>query len=363
MLSCDDVLLGATQAGQVHIPPPGIHHCNHSKHQVHCDRFRANLDLWPAGNFDAERRFCDIQENICGGGRELNCRNLPRRLQSLCTEHDHATSPFLSAHGQFGGRHHHSHCSSRGFPKKTRLAKLAISLFSHPANLDSADPKSPELKVPFLVRLNDFKESASYDLRLSGFGFLFSEILVVAALLLGLTAYHFREEKKNLLRLMLVLLVLMASVFVIAEAWWARYVPQLWFIPLVILIAAEQARRRHINYLVTATYLLVVINSGGILALSSFNSFARTLRIDYQMRQFRGTDETLKADFGPFKAMRARFSEQQIPFLEGNIDEPPGVGSNGENIVMVEASHSSSKVKLKTTLDEVPKLRVILRDW
>lgn len=103
--------------------------------------------------------------------------------------------------------------------------KLLYSLFSRTQNCTAQC--TPQLKAPF-SRLHD--EAPNVDTRIAGFGAYFSGAVLLGALMLVLFHQGFRRKE------ILGLLLLVAGSFLInPESWWARYVPQMYFLPLLVL--------------------------------------------------------------------------------------------------------------------------------
>ena len=103
--------------------------------------------------------------------------------------------------------------------------KLLYSLFSRTQNCTAQC--TPQLKAPF-SHLHD--EAPNVDTRIAGFGAYFSGAVLLSALMLVLFRQGFRRKE------ILGLLLLVAGSFLInPESWWARYVPQMYFLPLLVL--------------------------------------------------------------------------------------------------------------------------------
>jgi hypothetical protein len=109
---------------------------------------------------------------------------------------------------------------------KPAFTKLAYSVFSRYAGVGENT-----LKIPFTLSDEEFVWSV--DARLSGFGPLFS-----GGIILGLmTLIAGNREGIRYPTFMLILLGgIMLSVIVNSEAWWARYVPQLWLLLILAII-------------------------------------------------------------------------------------------------------------------------------
>jgi hypothetical protein len=115
--------------------------------------------------------------------------------------------------------------------ESTRVEKLLLSAFSE-TDARPLEPARP--KLPVVVRQREVRSSASYDTRLGGFGPLFGlELALLGALLAHALAAR-RPAEGDLLALAGLLLVTCA---LFPEPWWARWIPQLWTVPLLAALA------------------------------------------------------------------------------------------------------------------------------
>jgi hypothetical protein len=120
------------------------------------------------------------------------------------------------------------------FLVKNRFEKLFISLtFTNYLNPFGKIPES-ELKAvtnPFQLRsIKEFEEFAtSYDIRIGGFGPLFAVALALAS---AITLMRARDGTRNV-GLRLIAFGTVASVLVMSVSWWARFVPQMWLVPVL----------------------------------------------------------------------------------------------------------------------------------
>lgn len=126
--------------------------------------------------------------------------------------------------------------------------KLLYSLFSRTQNCTAQC--TPQLKAPF-SRLHD--EAPNVDTRIAGFGAYFSGAVVLSALMVVLFAQVFRRKE------ILGLLVLVTGSFLInPESWWARYVPQMYFLPLLVLVASYYLSKPPLSSLLRIALLLTI---------------------------------------------------------------------------------------------------------
>jgi hypothetical protein len=74
------------------------------------------------------------------------------------------------------------------------------------------------------------------DVRVGGFGPLFSGICLLTLIIIILITYYCHKNYITVNNYILFLCFLIfLTVIINPESWWARYVPQLWLIPLLIL--------------------------------------------------------------------------------------------------------------------------------
>jgi hypothetical protein len=128
------------------------------------------------------------------------------------------------------------------FLAKNRLEKLQISLtFTNYLDPYGEITESDLRKItnPFQLRSVGEVENfaTSYDLRIGGFGPLFGVVLGLALLVIVLCA---RDATIDV-GIALVIFGTVAAIGVNPEMWWARYVPQMWLLPVLASACAIKA--------------------------------------------------------------------------------------------------------------------------
>lgn len=121
----------------------------------------------------------------------------------------------------------------QGFENKNRLEKFAFSIFAVSKNLSpliNSDDK-PRLKIPFTISNDD--KFIFEDMRLAGFGYFFSGILLGTLILSPFLRFNNKDDKKIFWTIISIIII---SVIGNHEAWWARFVPQFWLLPVLILL-------------------------------------------------------------------------------------------------------------------------------
>ena len=119
--------------------------------------------------------------------------------------------------------------------------RFFYSLFSE---THSGYAETPHLKLPFSLSPQELRAAGGVDVRLSGFGPLFSGIFLLAIAAAAALITRPRWRNSPALWLLLISTGMMFSVIVMPQNWWARYVPQFWFVPVGIAAAALAANSR-----------------------------------------------------------------------------------------------------------------------
>jgi hypothetical protein len=118
------------------------------------------------------------------------------------------------------------------FAQEDRFTRFANSLLAPSSNVLGNTPAPPH-KIPFTFTYEELLAFQSNDVRTGGFGPWFSGILILA----GIGLLFFIRKPRSLGIIFLCALPIIVSIFSSQEGWWARYAPQTWLLPVIILIA------------------------------------------------------------------------------------------------------------------------------
>lgn len=190
----------------------------------------------------------------------------------------------------------------------SRTTKLLLSLWSK-----STAGKTVRPKVPFQIKEGELFAFYNPDVRLGGFGPLFSGILLLSSGLLIYWAIT-RQGNRNLYAIPLLIL---ASVLANPEAWWARYAPQLWLVPVVAAIFAIGFQKRaSIRTAGSLLALLILVNIVLVGAPYLYHQLKSRKVVLAQLRSLQQRGLTAKVEFLNFRSNRVRLTEHGISYLE-----------------------------------------------
>lgn len=207
-----------------------------------------------------------------------------------------------------------SHAKPAPLKDMNRIEALANSLFS----VSSNSKKDLTLKLPFQIRNSgEIYAMSGFDTRLGGFGPWFSGPLILGGII---TLIILVSAKTPLHKLSTVFLIgtLAFTVVINPEAWWARYVPQLYLIPLIACALVFICLTRKTRLLASITLLAIALNVAMVSYASTIQNIKGTLAINDQLDEFSKKGEPLSVYFSIFEATRARLNEASIKYLAVN---------------------------------------------
>ena len=180
---------------------------------------------------------------------------------------------------------------------RNRVYRLAFSIFGRPGAQPVTGGANAQLMWPFDVRWNDFIVFRIHGVRVAGFGPLFSGAWLIGLALLGLALIRPGGP-----RLVLALLAgtIVASLLIGTHTWWARYAPQLWWLPVVAVIGGIAVPNRRKTSWVALGLAALLLANAAMIAFAHFRweiDATRTLR---EQMAFLRTQEMVDVDFAYF---------------------------------------------------------------
>ncbi len=205
------------------------------------------------------------------------------------------------------------------FQGRSGAERFFVSLFSHTVDTSVGDsPKNlPQLKFPFTLSMVDFKSFWYADTRIAGLGPWFSGIFLLSIMLLIVfisKCYRDIEFKK----ILFILLTLIFTIVIMPESWWARYVPQLWYVPILLLLATELLLPDKQRLLKQLVYIALIVNVC-FTSIVIIQNLIITSEIKHQLAMLKESSETIVVDYDASPSLRIRFQEEDIPYVEQRL--------------------------------------------
>lgn len=214
---------------------------------------------------------------------------------------------------------------TKDFLEKNRLEKLSISILSKSRN----DRSEPILKIPGSVDVKELTTIiAETDTRIGGWGPFFSLGIILSIILF---IYMIYKKMYNIYFFISICIILISTI-INPECWWARYVPQFYIIPIIILLYAEINKNylgEKIKKFIYFSLCILVLNSGLIL----IGNFSYTVYRNYENYKFLTNLEEYKnieIYFDDFYTV----SESRLKFIDLNYKQINNPNINIEPIVL-----------------------------
>jgi hypothetical protein len=117
---------------------------------------------------------------------------------------------------------------------RSRFVRLAYAVFGRPGSQPFFEGPDARLMWPFDARWGNFAIFYFHEVRIAGFGPLFSGVLLVSGVLFA-GVLRRRGARRDLV--LLASAAIVSSLLVSQHTWWARYGPQLWWLPILPIAA------------------------------------------------------------------------------------------------------------------------------
>jgi hypothetical protein len=206
--------------------------------------------------------------------------------------------------------------SPPGVTEQPRWVKLFGSLAARSSSVIGPSRGGSSLltpKLPGSVNAAELKPFMTKSgVHLGGFGPWFSLALVLALAAAGWAVLRRRRSGWYTASIWLPPLLLLLSALAFPEPWWARYVPQLWLLPLVVAIALITLGRREqdraLRRVGAGLVVVPAFNAGVIALLFAIGNMPRQLDMRTQLESLRDLSATapLKMDVGLAPALGMR---------------------------------------------------------
>lgn len=238
-----------------------------------------------------------------------------------------------------------THTTPNSFKEATWIEKLYLSIFSETSN-----STTEKLKTKFPISITDEEKSLLWvmDIRVGGFGPLFGAIVILS--IFGILIWRkilFGLKGKLFL---IVSIFVFFTVLINPELWWARYVPQLWLLPLFYLmfLALSKKNKRKMFYIHFVS-VIISINIFLFIKASYDMNFQLTKELNLQLEVLKEytINNQLSVSFNSMNSNRVRLEENNINY-SSNEDIEGCV--NPFNLIYSNTSYCIEDIDKYTTL-------------
>lgn len=195
------------------------------------------------------------------------------------------------------------------FREMSRLEKLGLSVFSRSQISIGTDNVHP--KNPLSVQRSEIAAFVWPDVRLGGWGPLFGALVLLSAISILILAIAARQAGLAVIGFTGAIL---AITLVNTEPWWARYSPQLWLIPIGVLVGLWVTNKKGLEaagFLIAALMLVnMALVAGPYLAIN----YKENREVRSTMEKLAQSGESIDLYYGSFEAAGMRLKEKGIAY-------------------------------------------------
>ncbi|MFN7054670.1 hypothetical protein [Hyphomonas sp.] len=191
-----------------------------------------------------------------------------------------------------------------------------------------------KVRWPFLMMPQELRAAGGVDVRLGGFGPFFSGALVLAVAGAGVMLARAGRLNRISLAFLIAAAIALLSVLIMPQNWWARYVPQFWFVPAFVAAAAMASGQRAAQFLGAMMILVMLLDSAIVGASASVQAAKRHVQSGAQISALASTGHTYCVDPDMVKARlylmgRAGVDAHYVPSEELQCEDAAEIEAYG----------------------------------
>jgi len=167
-----------------------------------------------------------------------------------------------------------------GFHEMNRIEKFLVSNFSKSYNTIITEKSNYKIKIPFTFSKEELESFIGTDIRVSGYGVWFSGILLLTIILFIYNLIKSIKEKREYAYYLVPILALTFLILILEESWWARYTPELYCFPILMLIVFNLQNENKTKLINTLFITLLIGNSILIAGPKLLDTFLQTIEVN-----------------------------------------------------------------------------------
>ena len=199
---------------------------------------------------------------------------------------------------------------------RNRIVRFGYALFGRPVY----DPvEKADLTFPFVYNAQDFGRYYFHEQRIAGFGPYFGGVFVLS---LPVLAILLLRNDVGRGKIVLCILILAISLLISKDTWWARYGPQMWWIPFVP-IAVVFLKMQEGKLLKFAWVMCIILFINILIVAAGHISweYKTTNTLKNQIAQMQD-DRVYEIDFKWFEeTFGRRLSKEGVTFIRSKFDD------------------------------------------
>ncbi len=208
------------------------------------------------------------------------------------------------------------------YKDKNGLEKFINSLFSKTENVLYNSDK-PKLKNPLTISKTELDSLTIPDIRIGGFGpyFAITIIVTVFTLLFLLKKLIIKSKKQNNtnIHLLLSTIAIILSIILVGEGWWARYIPQLYYLVIISIIYTYlNLNKNKLNNILNALIILLLFFNSSLFVYKQNDMYKIYDSIDNDIYYLQNNKTELKLTNKNFYGIYYNLKDNKIDYVINN---------------------------------------------
>jgi hypothetical protein len=197
---------------------------------------------------------------------------------------------------------------SANFFDQNRFENFIDASFAYPVY--SRNPDSSKFRMPFTeVSYENYYRT---DSEMSGFGARWSELLIITFILLLFLLFN--KTYGNKINFLFLISIILFSVFINEQCFEARYVSQLWLVPIAIILFLYMQGGRFVRLIAVVFAILLIVNTGKIIEAQWNHQEVVKKNINLEIEYLQSFGKAIKVKC-KYLSVLNRLKENKIPYV------------------------------------------------
>lgn len=205
---------------------------------------------------------------------------------------------------------------SANFLNNNRFENFVLSNFSYPKY--SRQPNNSEPRIPFTK--TEYFQYSRTDSEIAGFGALYSDIILIIILIVTVPLIYYLKNYRKYYPILILILTIIFTVIIIPEMFVARYIPQLYLVPIILLIMAYTRQNRFFRGIILIAFLALILNSYFILERQYKHQQEVKFTINQELEYLKSLKQPIQIR-NRYLSIDRRLYENNINFINNRNNE------------------------------------------